>query len=269
MNPVKVSFSTESPVDYTSSIDFNSFLKITPIRNKPDAPRIIPAILENPHIKFVSVLAHEVRNPLTNINLSVEMLKSALKEKELEVYIDIIARSSRRINDLVNELLKYQLADEVPAENDSIHTLLDEVLEMARDRIRLKDIVIIKEYDGEDCKAIFHRPRMKIAITNIIINAIDAMTPGRGELKIVTTSIEDKYVIQIEDNGCGMSDGNLKNIFKPFFTNKPDGLGLGLATTYDILRSNRVGVSVESQEGTGTRFVLVLEKRQGHNSFQN
>jgi signal transduction histidine kinase len=100
---------------------------------------------------------------------------------------------------------------------------------------------------------------MKIALTNIIVNAIDAMSQ-KGELKIITKSIERKYAIQIEDNGCGISREDLKNIFKPYFTNKPGGLGLGLAATCDILQSNHVGVFVESEEGKGTRFILLFDK---------
>lgn len=188
------------------------------------------------------------------------MLKSIIRHDDQKIYLDIIMRSSVRINDLIEELLKYQQADEVQAEKHSIHQLLDEVLAMNEDRIMLKNITVRKEYTIQDCKIVVNRPKMKIALTNIIINAIDAMTSGKGELKLVTKSIDGKYVIQIEDNGCGISKGNLQHIFKPYFTNKPGGLGLGLATTYDILRSNHVGVNVESGEGEGTRFILLFKK---------
>jgi signal transduction histidine kinase len=101
---------------------------------------------------------------------------------------------------------------------------------------------------------------MQIALTNIIINAIDAMPSENGELKLTTKSIDGKYIIQVEDNGCGISKANLKHIFKPFFTKKPGGLGLGLATTYHILKSNHVGIDVESEEGKGTLFILSFDK---------
>ena len=76
-------------------------------------------------------------------------------------------------------------------------------------------------------------------------------------------------MIQIEDNGCGISKENLKYIFKPYFTNKPGGLGLGLATTYDILQSNHVGVNVESEEGKGTRFILSFEEKHQYSQCSN
>lgn len=109
--------------------------------------------------------------------------------------------------------------------------------------------------------------KMKIALTNIIINAIDAMTAGKGELRLVAKSTNGKYRIQIADNGCGISKVNLKHIFKAYFTNKPNGLGLGLTKTYEILRSNHVWANVESEEREGTCFTLLFEDNNQYTSF--
>ncbi|MGZ5191442.1 MAG: sensor histidine kinase, partial [Flavisolibacter sp.] len=117
-----------------------------------------------------------------------------------------------------------------------------------------------KDYSAYDCQKVLNEPKMKIALTNIIVNAVEAMTGEDGKLKILTRSTGDKLIIQIEDNGCGISKENLKNIFKPYFTSKPGGLGLGLAATLDILRSNHVTVKVESEVGKGTCFILSLDK---------
>ncbi|HTE30638.1 MAG TPA: ATP-binding protein [Chryseolinea sp.] len=222
-------------------------------------PRMAPKLLKDLPAPFASALAHEVRNPLTNINLSVEMLEAAIKDDELKIYVDIIKRSALRITNLVSDLLRYQNTDELQAEKHSIEELLDEVLEMAKDRIGLKHVTVRKDYALQDCQIALHRQKVKIALTNIIINALDAMPHEQGELRLVTQSIDGKYTIRIEDNGCGISQENLANIFKPFFTNKPGGLGIGLATTYDILLSNHVGVSVESEEGVGTSFILLFD----------
>jgi signal transduction histidine kinase len=224
-------------------------------------------LLKDLSVQFASSLVHEVRNPLNNIKLSVETLESIIKDKDLKIYLDIIIRNSERINNLIIELLKYQQADEVQAEKHSIQQLLDEVIEMAGDRIRLKNIVIRKEYAAQDCKIILDRQKMKIALTNIIINAIDAMASDKGELKFITKSIDGKYVIQIEDNGCGISKKNLKDIFTPYFTNKLGGLGLGLTATFDILRSNHVGINVKSVEGKGTRFILLFDRKNHYRRF--
>ena len=216
-------------------------------------------IIKRQPVQYASVLAHEVRNPLATINLSVEMLAELIKDNDLRLYLDIIMRSSVRINDLINELLKYQPATELQAAKYSIHPLLDEVLEMAKDRITLKNITVIKDYGLQDCKIVLHRMKMKIALTNIIINAIDAMPAKKGELRLSTKTVDGNCVVYIQDNGCGISKINLKNIFKPFFTGKPGGLGIGLATTYDILRSNNIGVKVASKQGKGTCFTLLFD----------
>lgn len=224
--------------------------------------KILPAIWKKPSVRVAAVLAHEIRNPLTNINLSINMLESAIQNSELKKYLDIIMRSSARINDLVNELLEYKQVEEMETEKYSIHQLMDEVLEITKDRIMLKNIAVSKDYAAKDFNMLLNRPEMKIALTNIIINAIDAMSSKNGVLTLVTKSMGPEFVIRIEDNGCGISKTNLQYIFKPYFTNKPGGLGLGLAATYNILQSNHIGVSVQSEEGHGTEFILVFGEKK-------
>jgi signal transduction histidine kinase len=171
-------------------------------------------------------------------------------------------RDSELINHLVTDLLTSCKADEIKPEKYSIHQLLDEVLAMTGDRIILKYIMVIKDYTIMDCKVLVNKQKIMIALANIIINAIDAMPPEKGQLKLVIKSINGKAVIEIEDNGTGISKENLKNIFKPYFTNKPCGMGLGLSTTLDILLSNRARVAVQSEEGRGTRFILSFDSVQ-------
>jgi signal transduction histidine kinase len=218
-------------------------------------------IVKDP-IPFASVLAHELRNPLTNINLSIQMLRSRLKDQDLDIFMDIIVRSSMRINDLVNDILKPVPQQETAAKEYSVHQLLDEVIEMNRDRIVLKNISVRRVYAKQDFKIVFDGAKIKIALTNIIINAIDAMRATGGKLKLCTELIAGRFVVSIQDNGCGISKENLPFIFKPFFTNKRGGLGIGLAATYEILQSNEIGVNVESVRGRGTRFNLLFEKSQ-------
>jgi signal transduction histidine kinase len=224
-----------------------------------------PAILKGHSGQFASALAHEVRNPLTNIKLSIQMLNSVVIDQDLKIYIDIIMRSSKRIDDLINELLTIQKVNEIHAEKYSMHELIDEVIESAKDRIKLKNVTVTKDFAIEDRNMILDRSKMKIALSNIIINAIDAMDPGKGKLNLVTKLIDGKYILLIKDNGCGISARNLKNIFKPYFTNKPGGLGIGLSTTYNILRANHVTINVESEEGTGTSFILLFDKKKKEN----
>lgn len=264
MNIPTISFKTKISADYQRSMNFDSYPDTTADKKQYLAwnPKT-----KDPVLQFASVLAHEVRNPLANINLSIEMLDTAITDNGLKIYLDIITRSSARINDLMNELLKNRHADEMNTGEHSVHQLLDEVLEMAKDRIILKNISVKRNYAATDCRITLDRPKMKIALTNIIINAVDAMTPGEGELKLFTKSIDSSFTIEIQDNGCGISKENLQCIFKPYFTNKPGGMGLGLAATSDILRANHVRVKVESKEGNGTRFSLFFKQKNRHTFY--
>jgi signal transduction histidine kinase len=219
-------------------------------------------IVEKQPAQFASALAHEVRNPLSNINLALEMLQSTIKDEEQKIYLDIIMRGSVRINNLISDLTAYYQAEEMRLEKHSIHQMIDEVLAMTEDRIMLKNIVVKKDYTALDCKICVDSHKIKIALTNIIINAIDAMPSENGKLKLVTKSWNNKCTIEIEDNGMGISKENLKNIFKPYFTNKPGGMGLGLSTTLDILVSNHAGIDIQSQEGVGTCFILSFNNAQ-------
>src|SRR5436190_8247600 len=221
-----------------------------------------PSVWSESSIPLVSVLAHELRNPLTNIMLTVHLLESKILDDNDRMYIDIIRRSSTKINDLINDLLKGQKKDEIKTEKHSIHQLLDDVIELASDRLILKKVIVKKNYAPYDLKIKMDRPKIKIALTNIVINAIDAMPSEKGELRLGTKLIKGKCAVSIHDNGSGISKEHLPLIFDPYFTNKQNGVGVGLAATKDILQSNKVGIRVESLIGHGTRFILLFEKNK-------
>jgi signal transduction histidine kinase len=194
------------------------------------------------------------------------MLKSVMTDNDQKTFLDIILRGSMRINDILTDIHSVFQAKEIQPEKYSVHQLLDEVLAMIGDKILLNNITIRKNYAAKDFKIVLNKPQMQIALTNIIINAIDAMAGVKGKMTLVTKSTDESCIVQIEDNGCGISQENLNNIFKPYYTNKVDGLGLGLATTQDILRSNHVGLNVKSTVAKGTNFILRFGKND-HNKL--
>jgi signal transduction histidine kinase len=194
----------------------HSFPKLVRVMEPTDIVQHEPSL-------FVTALVHEVRNPLTNINMAVEMLQRLVKDDTYKVYLDIIMRSSVRINDLITELFQHEPTIEAAPEEYSIYQLLEDVLELAEDRLKLKKIIVSKEYVAPDYRIILNKPKMKIALVNIIINSIEAMTLGKGELKLAIKMMDGNYVVQIEDNGCGISNNNLKNIFTPYLQKKRVG----------------------------------------------
>jgi signal transduction histidine kinase len=213
-------------------------------------------ILKIPVTLDPSVFAHEIRNPLTNINLAIFMLKAELKMGNGNKYVDIIDRNSVRISEIVNEFLQSSRNDPARRNYVSINQLLDEILVTAKDRLILKKISVKKFYAPSSCELLLDKPKIKIAILNIIVNAIEAMSSEIGELKLATLLCNGKCVVTIEDNGCGISKKNIKKIFKPYFTSKPNGMGIGLAAAYNILTSHQAEVNVESEENKGTRFII-------------
>ena len=213
--------------------------------------------------QYASALAHEVRNPLTNINLAVEMLRRATGDVEREIYLNMIMRGSIRINDLVNDLLSYYRIAGTASELYPVHQLLDEVLAMAADRIHLKNVSVLKEYMTPDARIMINVPQVKIALTNIIVNAIEAMPAENGLLRLLTRSVNGKCMLEIEDNGGGIPAENLKNIFKPYVSGKPGGMGLGLSTSLDIFLSNHANIEVRSENGKGACFMVTFDKLPG------
>jgi len=215
---------------------------------------------------FTSIIVHELRNPLTSIKLSAQMIEARAKNDDIKKYLEIISNGARRIEDLINDLLKPSAKNRYFSETVSLHKLIDEVIQLVDDRLHLKEIEVIKEYNVKDVELCVIEAQLKIAFTNIIINAIDAVAPKTGKLKVITKTTDTHYVITIEDNGCGIKPEHLNDIFKPYFTDKPDGLGLGLTATQKILSANNIEIIVGSRLGVGTIFTLLYAKNRPHKS---
>jgi signal transduction histidine kinase len=211
---------------------------------------------------FICTLVHEIRNPLTNINLAIEALTDTKDVNGQASLLKILKRSSDRISDLVTDLLTAQHTNKASTKAHSIKFLLDEVLSLNRDRFMLKNVTVRKTHSMHDSIMQLNNYKVKIALTNIIINAIEAMPATNALLEIATKLLHGVYFIVIKDNGKGISQENLHHIFKPFFTTKQGGMGLGLSGSLSILRANHIGVDVRSEAGKGTSFILFHKNDQ-------
>ncbi|HEY8388349.1 MAG TPA: ATP-binding protein [Parasegetibacter sp.] len=211
--------------------------------------------------RLVRTLAHEVRNPLNNINLSIEQLQHAeAVDSDHDQYMDIILRNSNRISALINELLQSSKPAEIIMEKVSLQSVLDESISSALDRVTLKKINMKIHYPNEEIWIMADREKLKIAFLNIIINAVEAMKEGDGMLNILLWESNDEYRVQIKDNGSGISEENLGKLFEPYFTSKRNGMGLGLASTLNILRSHKATIEVDSEIGSGTTFTISFSR---------
>jgi PAS domain S-box-containing protein len=210
--------------------------------------------------RIARTIAHEVRNPLTNVFLSLEQLKNEVKaDDDLDMYFDIINRNCERINQLITELLNSAKPAQLQFSKHSINDILDESLELAKDRIKLKEITIEKNYAENICDVYIDAEKVRMALLNILINAIEAMEPGKGHLVVTTSSQDNKCVITIRDNGAGIGVENINKLFEPFFSGKPKGMGLGLTTAQNIILNHKGTIEVESELNRGTQFMISFD----------
>ncbi len=206
--------------------------------------------------RLVRMLAHEVRNPLTNVNLSAEQLEMELVDEDQKFYTQIIKRNCKRINDLITQLLQPSNSTDVILLNQPIHKVLDEAVATAYDRVQLKRIEIIRSYSDEDFCIPLDSVSLQVAFLNLITNAIEAMDEEKGILKISTRSQNETFQVIFTDNGSGISLENMDKIFEPYFTGKNSGMGIGLATTLNIIHAHHGRIDVESEIGSGTTFTI-------------
>ena len=212
---------------------------------------------------FARTIAHEVRGPLVNINLALEMLQKeqALTEalEQGKPYIDIIANSSRRIDNFITELLSASKAQAGAYVPTNLSALVEDTIAMAQDRLYLKSIKVVRNFEGA-CVISADRERLKIAVLNIVHNAIEAMEEDKGVLELIVRHKQQGVELVVRDNGCGMNEEQLNKMFDAYYTSKPSGLGVGLANVQSILKDHGATISVESKPGRGTAFHVLFGK---------
>lgn len=208
--------------------------------------------------RLVRTLAHEVRNPLNNITLSVEQMQQEPVTESANLYLEIIQRNSKRISDLISELLNTSRPSEIALEEHIVQSVVDDVIAAAVDRLTLKRIKLQVSYPDEFLRVRADREKLKIALLNIVINAIEAMEEGEGQLSISLNNLGSQVVLRISDNGCGISEENITRLFEPYFTQKRNGVGLGLAFTLNILQAHKATIEVSSVISKGTSFIITF-----------
>ena len=211
--------------------------------------------------RIARTIAHEIRNPLTNINLAAEQLSSEMPstDENTGFLFEIITRNSNRINQLLSGLLNSTKFSELNYQKVAINKMMDEVLQQAADRMQLNSVSIQKNYGEEIGDITVDKEKIKIAFLNIIINAIESMEGKQDAAFIIETRQEaDKCIVIITDTGSGMNEESVSKIFDPYFTSKPKGNGLGLTNTQNIILNHKGNIQVKSKKGVGSCFTITL-----------
>jgi signal transduction histidine kinase/putative methionine-R-sulfoxide reductase with GAF domain len=204
-------------------------------------------------------IAHEIRNPLTSINILIHSLtdhlpdesvhREDLKDNEEEI---------NRINEIVDQFLRFAKPASPLLKKAEVLPIFEETLQLLRPQIEKQRITIQKEFQTL-APALMDREQMKQAILNLLLNAVQAMPKGGHLILRGQISENDRFIkLSIQDSGVGISDEEMGKLFDPFFSTKEGGIGLGLSIAHRIIDQHHGKIEVESAPGKGTLFTLWL-----------
>ena len=207
-------------------------------------------------------VAHEVRNPLNSIAMTIQYLKDTIKpesDSEVQECLDVISRQVKELDCIVEDFIQLTRPADLHLQRVNLSAFLRDMLPDFASSLEIANVKLLRNYSQMPLYAEIDRDKLRQALSNIIINSIQAMPDG-GELRVVTKAYisEGKAVIEITDTGVGIPQEDIDSIFEPYFTTKPNGTGLGLAITYRIIEAHDGEIRVTSEEGQGTTFTILF-----------
>ncbi len=209
--------------------------------------------------ELAASIAHEIRNPLNAMLQASDLLEG---ESTLDVaqrrLLAVFKEESKSLNDILSSYLMKAKPPEPQFAIWDLRVILEQVVSLLQADRSLADRVAFTLDIPESVSPIsLDASSIKQLFLNLFLNAIDAIK-GRGEIRVQIREMDDRILLHIHDNGCGIPKSLLPNIFKPFFTTKDKGTGLGLAVVKRIVDEHGWDVEVESEESVGTTFRLTI-----------
>jgi len=205
-------------------------------------------------------IAHEVRNPLSSIKMSLQILEKRMNPEGNDLKRFQIARKEvEHLEKLVSDILVFARPTEPDAHLGDLNMCLESSLAMAERGVEEKRIRVQTRLDDRLPPVPFDAAMLQQAFLNIYLNAIDAM--GEEGLLTIRTRLEEERgqaVVEIADNGAGIGEESLPHVFNPFFTTKKYGTGLGLSQVKKIIDQHRGSIEILSRKGEGTRVIITL-----------
>jgi two-component system sensor histidine kinase HydH len=203
-------------------------------------------------------MAHEIRNPLGSIKGAVEILQDDYSENDPKYeFIKILLKETDRLNHILQEFLGFARPRTPEFQYADVNGIIESVLLLVSQQAKTARVDVEKRLDPGVGRRSVDADLLKQAILNIVLNAIQAMPKG-GTLTVSSEANAGMLGLTFEDTGTGMNDETKKKLFSPFFTTKKTGTGLGLAITYRIIENHAGSITVESEQGKGTKFIVSL-----------
>ena len=210
--------------------------------------------------KVTAAMAHEIRNPLSSIKMMTQLLRNRLMPKpENTKIIESLLEEIGRVERIVKDLTDLMRPSELSLDIQHINALIEEILAVIEPRLSHRKISVKKNLAHLLPVIRIDKDKIKQVIWNLLLNAMDSMPDG-GVIKVISRENRSAHKLEvvIKDEGDGINKGAMDNIFAHFFTTKPEGLGLGLSTSREIVESHKGSLTVENMEEKGVRATISL-----------
>ena len=212
--------------------------------------------------EMAPVVAHEIRNPLGSIKGAAQYLKEEATTEEQRELLNVIVEGTDRLNSVVSKFLDYARPYQLNLKGQNVNVIIQKAISIIAANKLVEKIKIIQDLDDQLPEAELDEQQFMQVILNIALNAIESMPHG-GTLTFRTSSreleTEGAISVTISDTGVGINKKDFKDIFKPFFTTKERGVGLGLAICQKIIKEHGGSISVQSNPSDGTIFIISLK----------
>ncbi|MEK6282741.1 MAG: ATP-binding protein [Acidobacteriota bacterium] len=215
--------------------------------------------------RLAGAIAHEIRNPLNYINLTLDHLRHSFapedqtKRETFERLADQLKSEVARINRLITDFLKYSRPSALDLQPLDLRVQAEDALRIVLAQASERGIETSVTADGDVPKVMADKDSLRSVFTNLLINSVEATNgeAGRVEVKLSAEPV-DRVRIEITDTGSGIAPEDIAKIFEPYYSTKETGTGLGLAIVKKAIDDHDGSISVSSKPGKGTTFTIIL-----------
>lgn len=209
-----------------------------------------------------SGIRHEIGNPINSIKMALSVLSKNLDRYSIEnirEFVDRALNDTSRVEYLLKALKNFSLYESPTPEAVSIKPFMDNFIALVEKDFSNQGIRIQVDRPDEDCMVLTDHRAFHQVLLNLMINAVDALKEQEHPvISITVTPLPDYVQIDVRDNGCGITVQNQRNLFRPFYTSKPEGTGLGLVIVKKMLSQMNSSIRIESLHQQGTTVTMTL-----------